>query len=199
VSTLKRDRHPETGELIDFVDGTLSDESRNVILEHLKTCDRCSTYVRSLEKTFEVLSHDQVPQVEPAFFAYLAAKARRSEEKPGWRRLLVPSLAGAAVVAFIILVLLMPAPQELDQIDLIMADMTTQELIESVGEDVGYETVLEDVGGDFISLEDYYQGETVYDFIETLSRAEQEQLVVEIKKIMGSDTSSSSNQTFWGC
>jgi len=195
---LKHDYHPDSDELIDLVDGVLEEERRRWILEHLKVCSQCSAYVRSLEATLDMLARDEVPQIEPAFFTYLATRIRAQVQKPTWRRvLLAPGLAAAAIAALLVFVLYAPSPPELDQLDLIMADMTTQELIESMGDDLGYEVLASDTSEELFSMEEYFQGETAYDLLEGLSPLERQHLVEEIEKILQSETSGSN--IHWGC
>ncbi len=195
---MKHDYHPDSDELIDLVDGVLEEERRRWILEHLKVCSQCSAYVRSLEATLDMLARDEVPQIEPAFFTYLATRIRAQVQKPTWRRvLLAPGLAAAAIAALLVFVLYAPSPPELDQLDLIMADMTTQELIESMGDDLGYEVLASDTSEELFSMEEYFQGETAYDLLEGLSPLERQHLVEEIEKILQSETSGSN--IHWGC
>lgn len=185
------EHHPRREDLIDFLDRAIPEEKQRVIAKHLKVCERCAAYLESVKETFEILSQDEVPKVEPAFFDYLSQRILRSvARKRSWRTIVfIPGVATAAVAILILLVFRFPSPPELDRIDLLMSEMPVSDLMETVSGEEDYEILLSETGEALESADEYLSDETTYDLIEILNSGEREQLVVEIEKLMKSQNS----------
>ena len=185
---MNEDRHPKREELIDFVEGDLSQREIEQIESHLETCRECASYVESLRRAYSLLTGDSVPEPAPAYFVHLAQRVRKQARSRRTRRLwvLVP---GAAVAALVLMIFLrggqvsLPEP---DSIDLLLAQMNTGEVVESLSGSSTYDEFLEVASDDIAVLEEYVtEGDNLYGLLDALSEEEREDLVSEIIDVMG--------------
>lgn len=96
--------------LPDFVRGSLGDELKTGVEEHLLRCAACRTELDELERTFATIGLEHRIEVSPYYFGSILPRVRqRLEEKQGisrmWNpivtKLAVPALT--AVLAFVLL------------------------------------------------------------------------------------------------
>jgi hypothetical protein len=174
--------------LIDFVEGGLSSLRADEITGHLGTCETCRSYVDSLKATFAMLERDAVPEPPPGFWAYLGQRVKHRARSKRRRLVLVLAPGLAAVLITVVLAWWsMRAPvEDLDSIDLFLADMSTGEIVESLSESDAYEDVVIEAAGDEMrSLEEYFvESEDIYVLIDALSEEERDRFLAEIQGLM---------------
>jgi anti-sigma factor RsiW len=192
---MKHDSHPEHGRLIDFVEGELGREAAREVEAHLTDCGTCRAFVTSLEKTFSALEADRVPEPPEAVFAYLAGRARARASRRGRRLLLrfLPGLASAVAAALLIWWLANPQVVDVDGVDIIMADMTTGQIVEAVSMENGVESLLiEDSVTGLREIETYLlETETIYDLLDSMDEVERERFTAYLKRSMSGDIETS--------
>jgi hypothetical protein len=185
---MSKNRHPERQVLIDFVEGDLPHERLKEIRGHLKECDDCRSYVESLRHTYALLTHDTVPEPRPGFSAYLAQRARQRAQsrrrRPFW--VLVPGVAAAAVVLAIVWWGNGVDVAEPDSIDLLLAEMNTGEVVESVSGSSTYDEFLHVASDEISVLEEFIiETEDIDGLLSVLTDGEKDDLVSELTRIMG--------------
>jgi predicted anti-sigma-YlaC factor YlaD len=190
---MNRKRHRKTEELIDYLEGELTPDEVAEIETHLAECKPCTSYVESLKRTFSLLATDTVPEPPQGYWVHFR-KSVRHRIADRRRRLvltLVPSLAAVLVVAFLIWWGVRIPNQVPDSLELILADMSSHEIVESVSGSLPLEEmVVEAVGADLISLEQYFiETENIYDLLSTLSEEEGEEFVSRLNDLMRMDSS----------
>ncbi len=180
--------HPAREVLIDFAEGDLSRLQIEQIEAHLKTCSDCASYVESLKRTYALLARDSVPEPSPGYWAYFAQRVTRRAQSRRWRRVwvLVPGAAAAALVLMMVWwggEMSVPEP---DSIDLLLAEMNTGEMVESLSNSTTYDEFVEATAEEITVLEEYaLDVDDVYGLLDALSDDETEALVSEIKELMG--------------
>jgi hypothetical protein len=184
---MRRDDHPGHDNLIDFVEADLPPEEIRKIEIHLEGCEACRAYVRTLRQTFSALEGDRVPEPPEAFFTFLAGRAKARAGRG--RRLLwrfIPGLASAAATIVLMWWLAGSSFLPVDGIDIIMADMTTGEIVEAVSADPGAESVfVEDSGGSLSEIEIYLlETESIYDLLDGMSDTEKERFTAYLEGAM---------------
>lgn len=185
---MSEERHPRREELIDFVEGELSQERLEEVGSHLGRCSDCKSYVETLRRTYSLMSRDTVPEPNPGFYAYLAQRARQRAQsrrrRPMWA--LVPGVAAAAVVLAVIWWGRGPDVTEPDSIDLLLAGMNTGEVVESVSGTSTYDELAEVASDEITVLEEFIIAtEDVDGLLGVLSNDEKNGLVSELTRIMG--------------
>ncbi len=181
-------RHPESEELIDLVDGELSPSRAEAVESHIEACDTCRSYVESLRHAFSLLAQDAVPEPPPGFWAYLPDRVR-ARAKPRRRRLawiLAPGAVAIAAVAVFFWWTGHPQEPGFDSMDLLLAEMSTGEIVESLSDDSDYgDVILESADDEMETLEGYLiEEEDVYDLIDAMSDEEKQKLILEIENLM---------------
>jgi hypothetical protein len=194
---MKHDSHPEHGRLIDFVEGELGREAAREVEAHLADCGVCRAFVTSLGQTFSALAADRVPEPPETFFAYLAGRARaRARASRGRSRLLLrflPGLGSAVAAALLIWWLASPQVVNVDGVDIIMADMTTGQIVEAVSMENGVERLLiEDSATGLREIETYLlETETIYDLLDSMDEGEKERFKAYLERSMSGDIETS--------
>jgi hypothetical protein len=191
---MKRDEHFSEADLIEFAEGESSARLTANIEEHLRDCEPCRAHVESLRATLSALASDTVPEPPPGYWDYFEQRVRaRATEKQGERRrhpvfALVPGLAAAAV--FLLLLWWMPRTRspEIYGVDVILADMTTGEIIETASGSPYAAAVLLDTGEGMAQIEAYL-AETgdIHDLVESLSPAEMERFMKSLIESIDED------------
>jgi predicted anti-sigma-YlaC factor YlaD len=185
---MSEDVHPAREVLIDFAEGELSRQQIEQIEAHLKTCSDCSSYVESLKRTYALLAQDSVPEPSPGYWAYFARRVTRRAQSKRRRRvwILVPGAAAAALVLMMVWwggEMSVPEP---DSIDLLLAEMNSGEMVESLSSSTTYDEFVEATAEEITVLEEYaIDVDDVYGLLDLLSDEETEELVSEIKELMG--------------
>jgi hypothetical protein len=192
---MKQTSHPEHGSLIDFVEGDLAPGEAREIETHLADCEVCRAFVKSLESTFSALGTDRVPEPPESFFGYLAwrARARASRSRSPLLLRFLPGLASAA--AAVVLVWWLAGTQTLpvDGVDIIMADMTTGQIVEAVSTDPGAGSLLiEDSVAGLREIETYLlETESIYDLLDSMDEVERERFTAYLERSMSGDSETS--------
>jgi predicted anti-sigma-YlaC factor YlaD len=192
--------HQKREELIDFVEGELSAERTGEIDAHLKTCKECAAYVESLKRTFSVLTEDTVPEPPPGYWTYLPRRVRQQAGAGRRRRRILVFAPGIAALAVVLMLVWRgtraPAP-ETTTLEMITAELATEDLLESVAASEVYEVMFMDAAAEEITSLDQYLSETedIYDLIGTLSDAEAEAFVAELDNLMRADEGTSKIMT----
>ncbi|HVP57727.1 MAG TPA: zf-HC2 domain-containing protein [bacterium] len=92
-------------DLIDFVDGTLTEQRSREAERHLAVCSTCRGYVESVRRTIAAFQHDPVPEQPDGYWSCFeqVVRQRSSGQGRSWRRRvafgLVPGVAVLVVVA----------------------------------------------------------------------------------------------------
>lgn len=140
--------------IVDFIEGRVSEDKRVLFDDHLKQCSRCHEEYVSIKKLYEVLDADEVVLPERQFFDNLRLKMRQREIVPRWftvkrfLRIFVP-----ACVAAVLLVILIPRPTETIEIAIPTSTLLEDEEIA----DISLEGVISDeLIDDMTVLEDYF-------------------------------------------
>jgi len=191
--------HPEHHVLIDYMEGELPSGKTEEIRLHLAACESCRSYLESLEATLSLLAQDSVPEPPPGFWAYLTQRIKHRARARRRRLVLIftPGLA-ALFVAIIMVWSSMRAPVEMpDSIDLMLADMSTGEIVESLSATPAYDDVVVEAAGEEIrSLDEYFiENEDIYELIDALSEEEREELFSEIRGLMNESEGTSKVMT----
>ena len=198
---MKRNNHPEHGKLIDFVEGDLDPEAAGEIEMHLAGCEACRAFVGSLENTFSILETDSVPQPPEAFFDYLAgrARARAARSRKGLLLRLLPGVASAAAVVILMWWLAGTRVSPVDGVDIIMAEMTTGEIVEAVSaEPVVGSLLLEDSASGLEEIETYLlEKESIYELLESMNEAERQLFTAYLERSMSWDGKTSGHMGFY--
>lgn len=185
---MKQNQHPKHGTLIDFVESELAPEFAGEIEEHLGRCEACRAFVESVRRTYSALEVDRVPEPHEAFFTYLAgrskARASRGRRALLWRFL--PGAASAAAAVVLMWWLAESRVPHVDSVDIIMADMTTGEIVEAVSADPEVENlVIEDSAAGLEEIESYLiETESIYDLLEGMSDTERDRLTADLERYM---------------
>ena len=185
---MNRGHHPTQDGLMDFVEGDLLPGQAREIEEHLAGCETCRAYVESLRRTITLLEGDSIPEPSEAFLAFLAGRARQQarSDRRGMIFRFAPGLA-AAVASVLLMWWLAGTPiSSVDGIDIIMAEMTTGEIVKTVSDDpdVG-SLIIEASRTDLDEIDDYLQGtESIYDLLDSMSEDEQNRFMVYLKESM---------------
>lgn len=180
--------HPGRGDLIDFAEGETSSRRSKQIEAHLKVCEVCRSHVASIEGAFSLLGTDTVPEPSPGYWAYFEQRVR--ERVRSQRRPLVFSLVPGLAAAATLLVLLWWLPQAqvpgMRGVEMIMADMTTGEIVEAVSDGPYVGLVLLGAAEEDIRLVETYLAETeaIYDLVDQLSEAEKENFINRLRESM---------------
>lgn len=159
---MSRENHPTQDRLIDFVDGELTADGARRIESHLDECTACRAYVESLMRTLGVLKVDSVPEPPETYFAYLAGRARQ-RSRSGRKRLVLgflPGLAAATAVVLLMWWLAGTAVYPVDSVDVILAEMTTGEIVETVSRDPLAESLIFGASGPGLEEIETYLEET---------------------------------------
>jgi hypothetical protein len=189
------DYHPTSDALIDFAEGDLPPEQVREIEEHLAGCETCRAYLESLERTFTLLEGDLIPEPPEAFFAFLAGRARQQarSDRRGMIFRFAPGLAAAVASVLLMWWLAGLSVSTVDGIDIIMAEMTTGEIVETASSDPGVGSlIIEASRNDLDEIDDYLQGsESIYDLLDSMSEEEQSRFMAYLKESMarGGETS----------
>jgi predicted anti-sigma-YlaC factor YlaD len=180
--------HPAREVLIDFAEGDLSRQQIEQVEAHLRTCNDCNSYVESLKRTYALLARDSVPEPSPGYWAYFAQRViRRAQSKRRrWLWVLVPGAAAAALVLMVVWWGGEVSVPEPDSIDLLLAEMNTGEMVESLSSTTTYDEFVEATAEEITVLQEYaVDADDVYGLLDVLSDEETEELVSEIKELMG--------------
>jgi hypothetical protein len=183
--------HPRRDQLISFVEGDLPLERTREIESHIAGCKACRAYVESLCHTFVALETDLVPEPPETFFTYLAG--RTMARVSGSRRRLVftlaPGLAAAAAVVILMWYLTGVTISPVDSVEIIMADMTTGEIVEALSTDPYAGSLLvEDSEDDLSEVEMYLlETESIHDLLDSMSDTERERFMDHLKGSMTRD------------
>jgi anti-sigma factor RsiW len=196
---MNKDQHPRHDELIDFAEGDLEQAEARRIESHLAVCVACRTYVKSLRGTFSALEMDRVPEPPEAYFAYLAGRARHRAGR-GRRRFVLsfaPGLAAATAVVLLMWWLSGARISPVDSVDIIMADMTTGEIVETVSTDPYAASLLVGDSEDRLTeIETYLlETESIYDLLDSMSETEKENFMAYLKRSMPEDGKTSGHLT----
>jgi len=182
------DEHPARDDLIDFAEGETSPERSKQIEAHLEFCKSCRSYVASVEKTLSFLGMDTVPEPSPGYWAYFEQRVRervRPQHRP-----LIFALASGLAAAAAVLVLLWWLPQarvpHMQSTEIIMAEMTTGEILDVISESPYASLVLLGAAEEDIRQVETYLAETedVYDLVDQLSGAEEESFINSLRESM---------------
>ena len=73
---MKSEIHFEQGQLIDFVEGSVTPELADEIESHIETCEKCRSYVKSLRRAFAALRTDDVPEQSPGYWDFFEQRVR---------------------------------------------------------------------------------------------------------------------------
>jgi len=192
---MKHDDHPEHGRLIDFAEGDLDPEDASRIEAHLAGCQACRDFVRSLESTFSALEMDRVPEPPESFFEYLPARARARAGRSGKGLLLklIPGVASAALVSLLMWWLAGNRVAPVDGVEMIMAEMTTGEIVEAVSsEPAAGGMLMGDSATDLEEIEAYLlETESIYDLLDSMSEAERARFTAYLERSMSGDLETS--------
>ncbi len=140
--------------IIDFIEGRVSEDKRVLFDDHLKQCSRCHDEYVSIKRLYEVLDADEVVLPERQFFDNLSVKMRQREIVPRWftKRKFLRIFVPACVVA-VLLVVFIPRPTETIEI----AIPTSTLLEDKEIADISLEGVIsDDLIDDMTVLEDYF-------------------------------------------
>jgi hypothetical protein len=196
---MKHENHPEHDSLIDFIEGDLPSERAREIEAHVAGCEACRAYVTSLQHTFSAFEADRVPEPPEAFFAYLAgramARASRSRRRLAFK--FIPGLAAAAAAVVLMWWLAGPSTLPVDSVDIIMADMTTEQIVETVSVDPDAGSLLvEDSEARLKEIETYLlETESLYDLLDSMSETEKERFTAYLEGSMTGDGKTSGLMT----
>ena len=198
--------HSKIEELIDLLEGELDPAKAAEIEAHLTECRSCRSCLESLQRTFSALARDTVPQPPPGYWEYFESRVRQ-RTKSQRRRLILTLAPGltAVVVAFFLVWWVARTPQDLpSSMDLILADMSTGEIVESVTDSPALDDMfIQAAAQDLLSLEQYLdQTEGVDDLLRLLSDREKEELVLRLNRLMALESSlrlKHNNLTGKGC
>jgi hypothetical protein len=178
---MRKDDHPDRGQLIDFAEDETAADVRARIEAHLTGCRICKAYVESLKSTFAALETDIVPEPPETFFTYLAGRARQRSGSARRRLLSVfaPGLAAATLVVVLMWWLTESPGYPVDSVDIIMADMTTGEIMEAVFVGPGVEGLFLDGSEDELNQIETYiiENENIHDLLNGLDEAEKERFM----------------------
>lgn len=107
--------------LPDFVRGSLGDELKTGVEEHLQRCASCRTELDELQRTFATIGQEHRVDVPPYYFGSILPRVReRLEEKRGISRIwnpIVTKLAVPALTAVLAFVLLSHIPLSVPSAD----------------------------------------------------------------------------------
>ncbi len=189
---MKHEDHPEHDRLMDFVEGDLPPAAAREIETHVAGCEVCRAYVKSLQHAFSALEADRVPEPPEAFFAFLAGRARaralRSRRRLVWG--FIPGLAAAAATVVVMWWLSETPILPVDSVDIIMADMTTGQIVEAVSAypEAG-SLLVEDSEAGLDEIETYLlETESIYDLLDGMSETEKERFTGYLEGSMSGDT-----------
>jgi hypothetical protein len=178
--------------LIDYVDHDVTEEERIRIEKHLAECRSCAAYVESLNRAFDAVSADKVPEPGPAYWAYFAANvtnraaARAESRKKRFRLALIPGVAAAAACVLIIMLFTRVSIEPVGDVDGIIADLNTSVVTEEILFESGMdELFLGQIGSD-AGLLDTYLIETgeVGEMVGELSEDEERDLINKLNSLM---------------
>jgi hypothetical protein len=183
--------HPSRDRLMDFVDGELDEAGVGEIRAHLAGCETCRAYVESLKLTLRALEVETVPEPPEAYFAFLAGRARQRAGSGRTRLVfkLAPGLAAAAVVVALMWRITGTPVAPVDSVDIIMAEMTTGEIVETLAADpyVG-SLLIGDSEADLDEIDSYLkETESVYGLLDAMSEAERARFMAYLKGSMVDD------------
>lgn len=192
---MRRERHPTREMLMDFVDEDLSSPEAGEIESHLAECALCRGYVESLKRTLGVLAADCVPEPADTYFTYLAGRARQ-RSRSGRRRFVlgfVPGLAAATAVVFLMWWLAATPVSPVDSVDVILAEMTTGQIVEAVSDDPLAEGLLGRVSGAGLEEIDAYleKTESIFGLFHNMSDAEKARFAAYLEGSMRDDSETS--------
>ena len=191
--------HPEQDQLVDFVEGELEPAEALDIQAHLDECAGCREYVDSLRRTFVALEADLVPEPPEAYFAYLAARAKQRARKGRRRSVLslAPGLAAAVAVVVLMWWLAGGPLAPVDSVDIIMADMTTGEIVETISTDpYAAGLLVGDSERSLVEIEAYLlETENIYDLLSGMDDTEKERFTAYLKGSMPEDGATSGLMT----
>jgi hypothetical protein len=188
---MNNETHPERDRLIDFAEGDLPPAAAREVESHIAGCTACRAYLESLRRTLAALEIDGVPEPPEAFFAYLGgrARARASGRRKRLALALAPGLAAAGAVVVLMWYLATGTVSPVDSVDIIMADMTTGEIVEALATDPYAESMLvEDSDPSWSEIETYLlETESINDLLDGMSDAEKEHFMAYLKGAMTGD------------
>lgn len=198
---MKNENHPQREQLIGFVEGDLPPARAQEVEIHIAGCETCRAYVESLRHTFAALETDLVPEPPEAFFAYLAgrARARASASRRRFAFMLAPGLAAAAAVIVLMWYITGGTISPVDSVDMILADMTTGEIVETLSTDPYAESLLvEDSDDSLGEIETYLlETESIHDLLDGMSDTEREHFMDRLQGSMTDDGETSGLMTGW--
>ena len=188
---MKKGNHPQRNQLIDFVEGDLPPARASEVEAHIAACETCQAYVESLRHAFAALEADLVPEPPEVFFEYLAGRAgtRASVTRRRFAFALAPGLAAAAAVIVLMWYITSGTIPPVDSVDMILADMTTGEIVETLSTDPYAESLLvEDSEESLSEIETYLlESESIHDLLDGMSDTEREHLMDYLKGSMTDD------------
>jgi hypothetical protein len=173
------------------VDGELAGVQAREVGDHLAACETCRAYVESLKHTLTLLETDTVPEPSEAYFAFLAGRARQ-RARAGRTRLVfrfAPGLAAAAATVLLMWWIAGTPASPVDGLDIIMAEMTTGEIVETLSTDpyVG-SMIIEASQTSLDEIDDYLRDtETIYDLLDSMSDDEKTRFTTYLKGLIGRD------------
>jgi anti-sigma factor RsiW len=187
--------HPDKDMLMDYAGGDLPPDTVEEVESHLTGCGTCTAYVESLKRAFAALRTDPLPLPPDAYFASLAGRARHHAGRRRSRLVFAfaPGLAAAAAVVVLMWWIAGTPVLPVDGVEIIMAGMTTGEIVETVSADPATGSmILEDDAEGLDEVESYLQNtESIYDMLEGMTDAEKARLMVYLKQSMTRDTGTS--------
>jgi hypothetical protein len=185
------DYHPTRDRLMDFVDGGLAGGQAREVGDHLAGCEACRAYVESLKHTLTLLEGDAVPEPSEAYFAFLAGRARQHARAGGTRLVFrfAPGLAAAAAAVLLMWWVAGTPTSPVDGVDIIMAEMTTGEIVETFSTDpYAGSLIIEASRTSLDEIDDYLRDtETIYDLLDSMSDDEKTRFTTYLKGLIGRD------------
>ncbi|MBD3285202.1 hypothetical protein GF359_02295 [candidate division WOR-3 bacterium] len=96
-------KHISKKKLSAWLDGELNEETRQKIKAHLETCEYCRGLASGLKSVSKNLGTLEGLEPSPFFAAQIKGKVLEKRPRRGWRKGLVPALAGTAAALFLVL------------------------------------------------------------------------------------------------
>lgn len=78
--------------LIFFVEKELPEKERIKIQNHLLECPECAAFVKDLNKSFDILAKEKLPEINPFFFTRVKARLEsqsNAEKVPFWQPIMI--------------------------------------------------------------------------------------------------------------
>lgn len=178
--------------LIDFVDGEIQGEEAAAIERHLEECPACRTYVELLRRTLGAASADEVPEPDPAYWAYFAQNVkRRAESRAGSRKrrlrlVIIPGLATAAICVLLVVIFMRGPGAPVADLESMIVDLNTSVVTEELLLESGVDALLTGQIGIDAGLLDEYLTQTgdVDQMVGELSEDEERELINKLNSLM---------------